>query len=418
MAIRWTAVLCFCALVSVQVSGAQEPAIEADDVVNSIGVNTHFAYTDTYYYQKYSQVITALRAAGIRHIRDGYYDWPVGHQMYEIHQAVKAAGIGTNYVVTYNPSMSVSDLESFQALAGDMESIEAPNEFDDNGGTNWASTLLSFLPTLQQAGRALDVPVLGPALVNQKSYSALGNISQYQNYSNLHIYFGGRNPGSGGWGSVDAQGNSYGSIPWWLDNANITAPGIPSYVTECGYIQFSTTKVPYTVPYSVASLYTIQTILEMMTHGIQRTYIYELLDDPSSPNYGLMTSTLQPRYSYTALKALTGLLDDQGPSFNPGELQYTLTGSTANVHHLLMRKRDGSFYLALWINLPVYNPANNTTINVAPQAVTITLDSGHEVQSNSYIDGSGVLHTGNVNSYAYNLSLTPTVTFLKIVPTS
>ena len=83
-----------------------------------------------------------------------------------------------------------------------------------------------------------------------------------------------------------------------------------------------------------------------------------------------------------------------------------------------MQKRDGSFYLALWVNLPVYNPVNNTTINVAPQAVTVELDSGHEVQSNSYIDGSGVLHTSSANSYAYNLNLTPTVTFLKIVPTA
>jgi hypothetical protein len=83
-----------------------------------------------------------------------------------------------------------------------------------------------------------------------------------------------------------------------------------------------------------------------------------------------------------------------------------------------MQKRDGSFYLALWVNLPVYNPANNTTINVAPQAVTVTLDSGYEVQSNSSINGNGVLSTVSVNSDAYNLDLSPTVTFLKIVPTT
>jgi hypothetical protein len=298
-----------------------------------------------------------------------------------------------------------------------MESIEAPNEFDDNGGTNWASTLLSFLPTLQQAGLTLHVPVLGPSLVFEQSYGKLGNISQYQNFSNLHIYFGGRNPGTSGWGSSDAEGNSYGGILWWLDNANITAPHVPLYVTESGYIQLSTTNTPYTVPYPVASLYTIQTILEMMTHGINRTYIYELMDESSSENYGLMTNTLQPKYSYNALKALTALLDDRGASFSPGKLLYSLTVSTTNVHHLLMQKRDGSFCLALWVNLPVYNPANNTTINVEPQGVTLTLDSGHEVQSNSSISVDGVLDTVSANSYTYNVNLTPTVTFLKIVPT-
>ncbi len=417
MVIRWLAILCCFVLLTVQVSGAQEQAIESDDVVNSIGVNTHFAYTNTYYYQKYPQVIAAISAAGIRHIRDGYYDWPDGNQMYTIHQAVRAAGIGTDYVISYNQLTTVSDLKSFQTLAGDMESIEAPNEFDDNGGTNWASTLLSFLPTLQQAGLTLHVPVLGPSLVFEQSYGKLGNISQYQNFSNLHIYFGGRNPGTSGWGSSDAEGNSYGGILWWLDNANITAPHVPLYVTESGYIQLSATNTPYTVPYPVASLYTIQTILEMMTHGINRTYIYELMDESSSENYGLMTNTLQPKYSYNALKALTALLDDRGASFSPGKLQYSLTGSTTNVHHLLMQKRDGSFCLALWVNLPVYNPANNTTINVEPQGVTLTLDSGHEVQSNSSINVDGVLDTVSANSYTYNVNLTPTVTFLKIVPT-
>jgi hypothetical protein len=298
-----------------------------------------------------------------------------------------------------------------------MESIEGPNEFDDNGGSNWAKTLLNFLPTLQQAGPALHVPVLGPSLVLEKSYSELGNISQYQNLNNLHIYFGGRNPGSSGWGSSNAAGHSYGSIPWWLDNANITAPNAPSYVTESGYNQRLTTKTPYTVPYTVASLYTIQTIFEMMTHGINRTYIYGLMDDPSSPELGMMTNTLQPKYSYIAVKALTGLLGDKGASFKPGKLQYSLTGSTTNVHHLLMQKRDGSFYLAMWVNLPVYNPANNTTINVKPQLVTVTLDSAHEVQSNSSINASGALSTVSANSYAYNVSLTPTITFLKIVST-
>jgi len=162
MAFRKLAVLSMVALVAIGVSGAQEQSIKTDNLVDSIGINTHFAYTNTYYYQKYARVIAALNAAGIRHVRDGYYLWPAGHQMYKIHQAIKAAGIGTDYVVSYNPLTTVADLESFQSLAGDMESIEGPNEFDLNGGSNWAISLISFLPTLGRAGLALHVPVLGP----------------------------------------------------------------------------------------------------------------------------------------------------------------------------------------------------------------------------------------------------------------
>ncbi len=419
MVFKKAAMLSMFTLVAVSALGAQEQAIKADDLIDSIGVNTHFAYTNTYYYQKYAQVIAALSGAGIRHVRDGYYLWPAGHQMYKVHQAIKAAGIGTDYVVSYNSLTTIADLESFQSLAGDMESIEGPNEFDLNGGSNWAISLASFLPTLSQAGLALHVPVLGPSLFQQKSYGTLGDISQYIDYTNLHIYFGGRNPGTNGWGSVNAEGHSYGSIPWWVDNANISASGAASYVTESGYNQVPTSTTPYTVPYSVASVYTIQTIFEMMAHGIKRTYIYELIDDPSSPELGLMTNTMRPKYSYTAIKSLTSVLTDRGVSFAPGKLQYSLSAATANVHHLLMQKHDGTFYLALWVNQPIYNPSNNTPISVTPQKVTVTLDSAHVVESNSSIDSSGTLTTVAVNnSYAYNVQLTPYLVLLKIVSTN
>ncbi|QNI32241.1 hypothetical protein H7849_25185 [Alloacidobacterium dinghuense] len=419
MVIRGLTTLLVFIFLAVGASTAQEQAIRADDLVDSIGVNSHFAYTNTYYYQKYPQAISAISAAGIRHIRDGYHYWPAGNQMYKIHQAVHAAGIGTDYVVAYNSLTTVSDLESFQSLVGDMESIEGPNEIDLNGGSNWETLLASFLPTLGQAGAALHVPVLGPSLFQEKSYGQLGDISQYINYTNLHIYFGGRNPGTNGWGSVNAEGHSYGSIPWWLDNANISASGVASYVTESGYNQLPTTTTPYTVPNSVASFYTIQTIFEMMTHGIKRTYMYELMDEPSSPELGLMTNTLQPKSSYTALQSLTSVLVDKGASFAPGKLQYSLSGSTANVHHLLMQKQDGTFYLALWLNLPIYNPATNESMSVTPQKVTVTLDAGHAVHGNFSIDSAGMLTNTKVNnSYAYDVQLTPSVILLKIVPTN
>jgi hypothetical protein len=417
MEIRRLALLSLIAVFAIRISSAQEQAIKADDLVDSIGVNTHFAYTNTYYYQQYNKTISALSAAGIRHIRDGYYPWPAGNQMYKIHQALKASGIGTDYVVSYDPLTTVSGLMLFQSLAGDMESLEGPNEFDLNGGSNWDASLRSFMPSLHEAGAVLHVPVLGPSLFQETSYGKLGDISPYIDYSNLHIYFGGRNPGTNGWGSVNAEGHSYGSILWWLDNANVSAPGAASYVTESGYNQTPTTTTPYTVPYDVASIYTIQTIFEMMTDGIKRSYLYEMMDDPSSPQLGLMTKTLQPKYSYTALKSLTGFLADKGASFVPGKLQYSLTGSTTNVHHLLMQKQDGTFYLALWVNLPIYDPANNKPINVLPQKITVTLDSAHKIQSISSVNSSGVLSSVKVDNYAYDMQLTPCIALLRIVST-
>lgn len=72
-------------------------------------------------------------------------------------------------------------------------------------------------------------------------------------------------------------------------------------VTETGYMQTPTTTPPYTVSHSVAAIYTAQLPFEMMRQGIVRTYVYELMNDPRSPTYGLMTKTLIPKPSYTTL---------------------------------------------------------------------------------------------------------------------
>jgi hypothetical protein len=406
-------------LFALQKSNAQEQATQADDVVNSIGVNTHFSYTNTYYYQKYSQTIAALQSAGIRHIRDGYYNWPAGNQMYTIHNAVAAAGIGADFVIPLSTTTTASDVATFKVLAKDVELVEAPNEFDLNGGSNWKSLLLGFLPTVTQIGSTLKVPVLGPSLMNQSSFSALGNIASKMTYNNLHIYFGGRNPGTTGWGSSNSKGDVYGSIAWWLDNAAVDAPGVPSYVTETGYDQVPVTNTPYVVPESVAAVYSVQTVFEMLLHGINRSYIYELMDDPSATTEGIMNANLTPKLAYTAMKSLTGLLSDPGPSFTPGKLQYTLTGATQNVQQFLMQKRDGSFYLALWVNASIYNPATNKTINLAAQDVTLTLDSAHGVQSIYNFQLNGTVVQKNLDlPYVLQEGLYPIMTIIKIVPTN
>lgn len=406
-------------LLAVQTSYAQVQAIQADDVVNSIGVNTHFSYTNTYYYQEYAETIAAIKAAGIRHIRDGYNPWPAGSPMYTIHNAVAAAGIGTDLMIPFNAATTPSDLVTFQSLAKDVEMVEGPNEIDLNGGSNWLSDLLGFVPTVKEIGSALNVPVLGPSLMEQADFYKVGNLAPMMTYNNLHIYFGDRNPGNNGWGSGDKEGHVYGSINWWLDCAHGDAPGVPVYVTETGYNAVPVTHSAWDVSESVAAVYAVQTVFEMLNHGINRSYIYELMDEPSASAEGIMNANLTPKPSYTAIQSLIGLLSDPGPSFTPGTLQYTLTGSTQNVHQLLMQKRDGSFYLALWVNAEIMNPVTLATINLAPQNITLTLDSAHGVQSVHNFQLNGTLTQQSLNlPYAWQTGLYPIVTIVKIVPTS
>ena len=56
---------------AVSARGEQHQASRAADFTDSVGVNTHFSYTDTAYYQKPDEIIRAIEKLGVHHVRDG-----------------------------------------------------------------------------------------------------------------------------------------------------------------------------------------------------------------------------------------------------------------------------------------------------------------------------------------------------------
>jgi hypothetical protein len=120
-------------------------------------------------------------------------------------------------------------------------------------------------------------------------------------------------------------------------------------------------------------------LLAQWNAGIQRTFLYELADDPSTTpaTFGLMDNLGTPRPAFTALSSLLNLLQDPGVPFTPtASFSYSLSGATSNVEHTLLQKRDGTVFLALWIARPVYDPNAKAALAVPAQTVTVTLPSG------------------------------------------
>ena len=340
--------------------------------MDSIGINTHMTYTDTPYGTEWSKVLAALKTLGVRHIRDGYYNWAAGTSIYTEHQQLAASGIGCNYVMAIGSEATPSQVKLFTVLAEDVESFEAPNECDAEGGVNCGGHQVAAEPAelyahgygcRQSSGLSRYT---APSFTQASSYPAIGNIAKQMTQNNLHIYFGGRNPESNGWGSIDAEGNGYGSFAWWLDNAAIDGPGLKSVATESGYI-VNSTVTPYTLPQNVEAMYVPRTLLMAYKRGLQRTYMYELLDEVSSPGYGLMQSNLTPKAAYTALSNLIALTSDQGATFKPGKLEYQIDGGDSNLQQLLLQKRDGTFLLVLWEGTSGYEAATNTVTAVTPR---------------------------------------------------
>jgi hypothetical protein len=402
-----------------------EQAAVSQNFVNMAGVVTHFNYTNTVYGSDWPQLFQAIQSLGVHHIRDGYFDPDQYPQLIEEHQQLQAAGIRTTYVMPYDPSIQMSSVEQFAAETGDMDAIEAPNECDvlgqcGGGGATGILNAVAWLPTLQTAAQDLNVPLVAPAFTLWGSAAIAGNLDQWVNLNSLHLYFGGRNPGSSGWGSFDAQGNSYGSFNFWLDQAAIDAPGKPPEIGETGYLAFPSTTTPYTVPESVAASYVPRTMLLAFEHGYHKTFFYQLIDDPTSPQgYGLLNDDLSPKAPFTALQNLLSLLSDPGGSnFSPGSLAYQILGGDSNVNHLLLQKSDGSYWLALWLEEPSWDPANVVSIPVTPENIGIQLGSGYAATTDYQFDTTGNVTpfsqpmTGNIAP----LTITDQVSIVRIVP--
>ena len=389
-----------------------------------MGVVTHLSYTDTPYYQDFPQIFQALQSLGVHHIRDGYASWSKSSPVVQAHQQLAAAGIKCDYVVQLSALPTADSIEDFAPKVQDLESLEAPNECDVAGncggfdGIAGILNMLLVLPTINTAAQNLGVPVVGPSFTEPSSYPVVGNLSSEMTVNNLHVYFGGRNPGSNGWGAPDAEGNAYGSFNWWLDQAAIDGPGLPSLITETGYMAYPSTDVPATVPESVEASYIPRTLLVAYNKGFQKTYLYELLDEVSSPGYGLLNTDLTPKPAFTAVKNLLSILNDTGGSFVPGSLQYTISGGDATLNHVLLEKQDGSFWLVLWLEQSSWDPITTTPIAVTPQTISIALNGSYQATTDYQFDSNGDVTPFNQSMQGNSTSLTVSdqVSVVKIVP--
>ena len=400
-----------------------EQAAPTQALINTSGVVTHLTYTDTAYYTNWPGVLSAIQTLGVKHIRDGYGNYSSNSPLYARHKQLASIGITTDYVVPYNTSTTAQAIEQFAANVTDMEAIEASNECDVSGvcggtGTTGINNAVSVLPTLHTAAQYLHVPLIGPSFANATSYAVPGNIASKMDLNNLHIYFGGRNPGSRGWGSPDALGNAYGSLNFWYDMAWEDAPLITPAVTETGYMSFPTTSTPYTLPENVQTAYTQRTLLLDFTHGFQETFFYELMDDPTSPaGYGLLRSDMTEKPAFIGLSNMLQLLKDPGGNFTPGSLPLLISGGDSDLKHLLLQKSDGSYWLALWIEKPSWDPAKVAPIYVAPQNIGIGLDNAHTTVKNYQFNSSGSYYTFDqpMNNGWAGLTVTDQISIIKIV---
>ena len=389
-----------------------EKAGSADAFVDSVGVNIHLHFNDTAY-ANFPRVEQALKDLGVRHVRDGLVDteWK---EYYDRHNQLGRLGIKGTFITS--PAQSAQLLLDYpQRMKDSFEAYEAPNEYDQSHDAHWYATLTAFLSQLNRVvkadARTSRFPVIGPSLTRADSAFKLRGLCAFD-YANLHNYFGGHNPGTSGWGS-----NGYGSILWNLATVNTVCPGKPVVTTETGYQ--TGTAVPQGIPEDVEEKYVPRLFLEQWLHGIRRTYLYELIDLPPRRSardsaFGLLRFDFSPKPAYSALMNLLHLLADPGPAFAGEELGFKLSGELSSVHHLLLEKRNGVFYLALWVEEPGYDSASKRAAPPETHAVVIQTDRAIGMIRH-WFDASGIMHAATLDAGAtHNIEVSDSVTILEM----
>jgi len=390
-------------------------AYSADSFVDSIGTNLHLTHRSGIYYTDYDTVIKPkLLELGLHHVRDGARNvsW---RAYYDRIKELGRAGVKFNFIFSVN--FKVRKIPAFASKVSDaLESFEGANEPDLRLGSDWPNIVRTFQQSLYKAVKGNSslskFPVIGPSIV--RNQDQLGDISAYLDYGNTHFYIGGDHPGRTGAFSLDQ----------FLINASKNSGSKPVIATEFGYNNAvnSTTGIK-SAPEEASGKYVPRSYLLQFNRGLKHVYNYELIDQgtdlaDSEQNFGLLRNDGSPKPAFTALKNLIALLKDPGPSFTPGSLGYSLSGKTADVHKTLLQKRDGKFYLILWLEKPCYDSTTKQLTTVSSQQVTLDLITPIS-KAVTYLPNSstsGATHNVsqnqlllNVPDYPLVVELTPTL---------
>lgn len=365
---------------SYSVSLALETAREADAFIDTIGVNIHLGYGDTAYGNYENLVKPKLISLGVRHVRDGMNSYNSDMVNNLIGLSNLPNPISVNLIV---PPAIVDEL--YDAMPNAIASIEGPNETDNPkkvfsyDNKTFPQSTQAYQSALYNAVKteSADIAVLAPSFMTGGGPQQVGIVPCDAGV--LHSYPGGGLPDNG----LDSGCS-------WLPL--ITGVPKPVVATETGYFTFNEgNSSNQGISEAAQAKYLPRLLLEYFRRGVARTYLYEFIDTWSTSNaafnntnreshFGLIAVsgpganvTAREKPAFSSLKNLIAILQDPGVSFEPASLGFTLSGSNQPaLRHVLLQKRDGSFWLILWQNVSSFNTSTYTDLTPAAQTASIT----------------------------------------------
>jgi hypothetical protein len=355
---------------------SSEKAMSAYDFVNSIGVNTHLNYFDRTY-GNFDLVERELKSSGIRHLRDGVHLMNADYNKAVYSRWSQLGKDGIRFDAVLDPRSKLGPLtpemlSQVNSLTNySIESFEGPNEMDISNIPGWQTLDRSYQSEIHRTVKSMtgttSLEIIGPSLANAANGLSVGNLGDDIDYGNLHPYPAAKMPSA--------------VFPEQSLLAKMISSNKRVFITESGYHNalHDSSDQP-AVSEAAAARYIPRLFLENYLHDIPRTYLYEFLDEAPDPgltsfqmHWGLIRSDGSEKPAFTAVKNLLSELNDSAEPAGLKQLTYSLDAQHAFIHHLLLQKSDGQFYLILWQEVPSYDYQHQRDIAVSPQAVTLTL---------------------------------------------
>ncbi len=95
-----------------------------------------------------------------------------------------------------------------------------------------------------------------------------------------------------------------------------------------------------------------------------------------------------------------------------------MTGGGSSLKQILFQKRDGSFWLVLWLEQSSWDEVNLVETPVTPEKLSLTLNSKYVVTNVGTLDNTGNMNWISTNPAASTETITVSdaVTLVKILP--
>jgi hypothetical protein len=333
----------------------------ADSFADSIGVDA------SYETHKYPPLVTTmLKSSGIRHLRDSGAASPL---LLGIFADLGRSGIDHSIGMPqdFEPAKLKALLIAFAPYVG---FVEGANEADNVPKPNWAQMKLDQknLWNTVRGDKAFDhVAVMGTSFANPLNGTHVAPLDAIEDFAQLHNATCDWNPGT--------------DISWVSIAANTAKIRLSTYekpivTTETGYNDNPARGC--SLPDDIIAKYTPRTSAERWLAHEPRTYFTFLVDNPSDPVFGakgLLFVDGRPKPQFLTLSDLIAVTADPGVAPKAKSVSYGMSGLTSDVHHIMLARRDGSYDLMLWRELPAWDHDTRRTIPISQLSVSVHLPS-------------------------------------------